>query len=148
MGFGILLSLAALLSPVQAATPHLTPRPRAFIAYARVAIVRLTVQYYAQSSSGTLTPLELCTGLGSIVATTGSGQGGGGNARSFVLTDAQVVSPVQPCAGARAAYMNANKTAPAHWKLNNNSVTAYLDSDYTGSGANQAGRTAFSTTAR
>ncbi len=139
VGLGVLLALAVLGSAAQAASPHATPRPRQFIAAARLAVVRLTVQYYAQTSGGSLTPVDaLCTGLGTLVGTTGTGAG---NTRAFVLTDAQLVSPVLPCAGARIAYRNANKTPPSAWKLTK--VTAYLDTAYTGDSSQQVGALAF-----
>jgi serine/threonine protein phosphatase PrpC len=147
IGLGFLLPLAVLVSPALAARPAATPshhfmgtpRPRQFVAAARPAVVRLTVQYYAQTTGGSLTPVDaLCTGLGTLVGTTGAGAG---NTRAFVLTDAQLVSPVLPCAGARIAYRNANKTPPAAWKLTK--ITAYLDTAYTGDGSQQVGALAF-----
>ncbi|MBA3825053.1 MAG: protein phosphatase 2C domain-containing protein [Ktedonobacterales bacterium] len=123
-----------------ARAPQPAPRPREFVATAQLAVVRLIAAYYAQTTTGpapTLTPLEPCTGLGAIVGTTGVG----GNARHYVLTDAHLVSPVQPCSSAQAAYLNANHTLPAGWKLTK--VTAYLDSAYTGGDAAHLGTLAF-----
>ena len=141
MVLGIFLALLAILPKIQAA-PHLTARPRAFIAEAQVAVVRLTASYYAQTAAGALNPAGMCTGLGTVVGTIGNGnQAGGDNARTYVLTDAQLVSPVQPCAGVVAAYLNANKTPPAHWRLN--AVQVYLNTTYTGTDAAQQGMLAF-----
>ena len=127
-----LLSIIGAL-PAVAATTSQAGRPHEFVAYARVAVVRLTVAYYAKTQTASqsgLTPLPtLCTGLGTLVATTGAS---GGNPRSYILTDARLVSPVTPCASAVAAYLNANQTPPAGWQLYQ--ITAYLNSAYSGSG--------------
>jgi serine/threonine protein phosphatase PrpC len=136
MGCGILLALALMLLPAHAAAPHSTLRPRQFIAAAEPAVVRLTVQYSAQTSGGVVPVAALCTGLGTIIAP------GGAGALADVVTDAQLVSPVQPCQGVRIAYQNANKTPPTGWHLV--AVTAYLTTNYTGDGADQAGKIAFS----
>lgn len=135
-----LLAALALMPAAHAATPALTVRPREFVAFGRVAVVRLVSTYYAQVITGgqaSLVPVPLCTGLGTIVATIGAS----GNTHTFVLTDATLVSPVRPCAGAVASYLNLYKTLPAQWRLT--AVTAYLNTAYTGDGASQAGALSF-----
>ncbi len=137
-----LLALGTVAAPTlaHAVSPWQSSRPREFVATTQMAVVRLIAAYYAQTNTGpspALTPLEPCTGLGTIVGTTGVG----GNTRHFVLTDAHLVSPVQPCSSAQAAYLNANHTLPAGWKLTK--VTAYLDSAYTGSDAARLASLAF-----
>jgi serine/threonine protein phosphatase PrpC len=130
----------AVFAPAQAATPHTTNRPRQFIAYSELAVVRLAATYYADTTvngQSALTLAGTCTGLGTIIGTTGNG----GNTRNFVLTDAQVVSPSQPCAGLQNAYLNANKTPPTRWRLTE--VRAYLNSAYTSDDASKVGSVSF-----
>lgn len=130
--------------PAHAAAPQLTNRPRAFVAYVRPAVVRLVAVYYAQvQGQADLVPAPvLCTGLGTIVATTGANdQTGGGNAHTYVLTDATVVNPIQPCPGAAAAYLSAAKTPPTSWKLGR--VTAYMSTSYSGDDAAHVGAVSY-----
>ena len=136
---GVALAIIALLPwfgyvPVHAApvVPHLTSRPREFVAYARLAVVRLTAAYYAQVQTAGTTHIEpiatLCTGLGTLVATSGTAASQPAT-RSFILTDTRLISPVQPCDGVIAASYNQFKTTQISWKLT--TITAYLNSAYT-----------------
>ncbi len=98
------------------------PQTSQAVAYSEPAIVRLTVQY-ADRATGSLAPV-LCTGQGVIVATTG------GNTHTYIVTDAQLVSPTDPCNGAIAAYQRMYATIPASWSLT--TITAYLSTAYSG----------------
>jgi serine/threonine protein phosphatase PrpC len=136
IGCGILLAFALMLLPAHAAAPRATTRPPQFIAAAEPAVVRLTVQYSAQTAGGVVPVAALCTGLGTIVAP------GGAGTLAAIVTDAQLLSPVEPCQGVRIAYQNATKTPPTGWHLD--AVMAYLATNYTGAAPNQAGMSAFS----
>lgn len=95
------------------------------VAFAQVAVVRLLVQY-ADMATGTEAPI-LCTGLGTIIATTGSD---GQNAHTSIITDAQLVNPSVPCRGAQDAYVQKMGVAPKAWRQT--SITALLNTAYTG----------------
>ena len=109
--------------PIPARAQAAFDPPPQTIAFAELAVVRLTLQY-ADQASGTPSP-ALCTGLGTIIATTGS------NSHSFILTDGQLVNPTRPCLGAITAFMNKNNgQKPSAWKLT--AVSVYLNAAYAG----------------
>src|SRR5271165_6548328 len=75
----------------QIAAPDSAQRPTEAFAFNSVAVIRLLMTY---SDQQTANPAPLaCTGLGTIVATTGApDQMDGGATRTFVLTDSSIVS--------------------------------------------------------
>jgi serine/threonine protein phosphatase PrpC len=139
----MLASLLAIVWPVPARSQQttLSLRPREAVAYAELAVVRLAVEYYGQTVSGTSTTLNAgpvaCTGLGAIVGDSGTGS----NTHTYVLTDARLISPVTPCTGLIAAYIGEYGSQPTTWKLK--SITAYLNTAYTGVGSSQVGAISF-----
>ncbi len=104
-------------------------RPSEAFSFTSVAVVRLVVTYADQQTSNPA-PLA-CTGLGTIIATTGTtNQMGGTNPHSYILTDSSIVSPALPCQGAIAAYVTRYGSTPKAWRLD--TIIAYLSTAYTG----------------
>ncbi len=130
IGIATLLAVLNLVLalPAMARVRVADPQTSQAVAYSDPAIVRLTVQY-ADRATGSPAPV-LCTGQGVIVATTGPT---GGNPHTYIVTDAQLVSPITPCNGAITAYQRMYSTLPTSWSLT--TITAYLSTAYSGSNA-------------